>query len=324
MSFSDILGQDRQVKIIRKAIENGRVPHAYLFLGEEGVGRKLTALTLAKALNCANETADSCDVCGSCRKITNGSHPDVNVVEPEGSFIKIDQIRRLQRSLQYKPYEGKKKVCLIPHAEKMNPAAANSLLKTLEEPTRDTVLILITTSPHLLLPTVNSRCQRLKFQPLASDVIAKVVKEKLGGGEAASRIGSLARGSLDRAYALAEGAALEYRDKLIKKINSISPDDISNTFKLAEEMSREKDRLIDTLEFLKTWFRDLLIFKEGCPADRLINVDFLTDIKRLAGNFTVMDLVEKVRVINNTQSALLQNSNKRLTMEVMLTKLCQN
>ncbi len=325
MSFSDILGQDRQVALLKRAIENNRVPHAYLFLGEEGVGRKLTALTLAKALNCSNETADSCDLCGSCRRITSGNHPDVTILEPDGNFIKIDQIRKLQRSLQYKPYEGGKKVCLIPHAEKMNEAAANAFLKTLEEPTPDTILILISTSPHLLLATVNSRCQRLKFQPLPHAVIAMVVEERLEKGkETASRVAHLARGSLGRAHKLAEGTTLEYRDKIIKKINSLSPNDINDTFKLAEDMSKEKDLLVDTLEFLKTWYRDLLIFKEGCPSDRLINFDFLPEIERIEGKFTVTDLVEKVRIIIDTQSALQRNSNKRLTMEVMLTRLCHN
>jgi len=324
MAFKDILGQERQVGIIRKAIENDRIPHAYLFLGEQGVGKKLMALTLAKALNCFNETSDSCDMCLSCRKITSGNHPDITIVEPEGNFIKVNQIRGLQRSFQYKPYEGKKRVCVIPSAEKMNPAAANSFLKTLEEPSSDTIIILITTSPHMLLLTINSRCQRLKFQPLPTSIISRVIREKLGEGEdVASRIASLARGSLARAFELAEGSTMEYRTRLVKKINSLSPDDIDNTFKLAEEMSKEKDQLIDILEFLKTWFRDLLIFQEGRPLDRLINIDFLADIQRLAGKSTAMDLVEKVRIINDTQSALLHNSNKRLAMEVMLTRLCQ-
>ena len=324
MSFSNILGQDRQIRIIKKALERERVPHAYLFLGEEGVGRRSTAMTLAKAMNCSVEICDSCDTCGSCRKITSGNHPDFTLVEPEGNFIKIQQIRELQRSLQFKPYDGKRKVCLIPNAEKMNPAAANALLKTLEEPPPDTTLILTTTSPHLLLPTINSRCQRLRFQPLSSRIIARVIKEKLGKGEEdALKVAALARGSLHRAFKLVEGDTLEYRDKLIKKINSLSSNDIDNTFKLAEEISKEKDQLLKDLEFLKTWFRDLLIFKEDCPLDRLINVDFPAKIKELSVKFTVSDLIKKVAIINEAQRALQRNSNKRLTTEVMLARLCQ-
>ncbi|MBI4621440.1 MAG: DNA polymerase III subunit delta' [Desulfobacterales bacterium] len=324
MSFKDVLGQDRQIEIIKKAIENNRVPHAYLFLGEEGVGKKRTALTLAKALNCCAEPADSCDECGPCRKIINGNHPDVTVVEPEGNSIKINQIRGLQRSLQYKPYEGKKKVCIIPNAEKMNPASANSILKTLEEPPPETVLILITTSSHLLLSTINSRCQKLKFQPLTNDLISKIIKEKVGKDEETSlKIASLAGGNLNRAYELSEGTTLEYRNRLIEKINALSPNNINETFEFAEEMSKEKEELVGALQFLKAWFRDILIFKEGCPLDRLINADFLEEIKRLSGRFTTTDLLRKLRIINDAELALLRNSNKRLTLEVMLGKLCQ-
>ena len=324
MSFKDVLGQDRQIEIIKKAIENNRVPHAYLFLGEEGVGKKRTALTLAKALNCCAEPTDSCDECNSCRKIMNGNHPDVTVVEPEGNSIKINQIRELQRSLKYKPYEGKKKVCIIANAEKMNLAAANSMLKILEEPPPDIVLILTTTSPYLLLSTINSRCQKLKFQPLTNDLISKIIKEKLGKDEETSlKIASLAGGNLNRAYELSEGTTIEYRNRLIEKINALSPNNINETLEFAEEMSKEKEELIGALQLLKTWFRDILIFKENCPVDRLINADFLEEIKRLSERFTIMDLLRKLRITNDAELALLRNSNKRLTLEVMLGKLSQ-
>lgn len=324
MSFKNVLGQDRQIEVIRKAIENNRVPHAYLFLGEEGVGKRSTALTLAKALNCCVEPTDSCDECDSCRKITSGNHPDVIIVEPEGNLIKINQIRELQRSLKYKPYEGKKRVCIIANAEKMNLTATNSMLKILEEPPPDVVLILITTSPNLLLSTINSRCQRLKFQPLANKLIAKIIKEKLGKDEEASlKIASLAGGSLNRAYELSEGTILEYRNRLIKKISALSPNHINETLELAEEMSKIKEELIFTLQLLKTWFRDILIFKENCPLDRLINADFTEEIKRLSGRFTTKGLLGKLRIINDAELALLRNSNKRLTLEVMLGKLSQ-
>ena len=325
MSFKDIIGQDRQITAIKKAIEKNRVPHAFLFLGEEGIGKRLTAITLAKALNCSTKTDDACDLCGACRKITHGNHPDVTVIEPEGNFIKIHQVRELQRTLQYKPYEGEKKVCIIPDAEKMNQASASSLLKTLEEPPPNTIIILITTSPHLLLPTVSSRCQRLNFQPLTPDFIARVIKERLGKEEeTAFRMALLARGSLKRAYDLAEGTTIEHRNHLIRKLHALSSDDFDNIFKLAEEMSQEKDELIDTLEFLMTWFRDLLVYKENCPQDRLINFNFLQEIKEAVKGFTSMEILEKFRIISDAKKALLMNSNKRLTLEVMLTRLYHN
>ncbi|MFH2011831.1 MAG: DNA polymerase III subunit delta' [Pseudomonadota bacterium] len=324
MSFKDILGQYRQIAIIKKAIEINRVPHAYLFLGEEGVGKRLTAITLAKALNCLVEFADSCDECDSCRKIISGNHPDVTVIEASGNSIKIDQIREMQRFLKYKSFEGEKKVCIIPNVEKMNLAAANSILKTLEEPSPDIVLILTTTSPHMLLPTINSRCQKLKFQPLNSDLIFKLIKEKLDKDkEASSRIASLAGGSLNKAYELSEGNTLENMDRLIEKICVISDNNVGKIFEFAEEISKEREEIISSLQFLKTFFRDILIFKENCSQDRLINIGFIEEVKRLSGSLSVLNLLEKYRIINDAELALMRNSNKRLTLEVMLTKLYQ-
>ena len=324
MSFKEIPGQERQIEIIKNAIKNDRVPHAYLFLGEDGIGKTQTALTMAKALNCSSQVDDSCDMCRTCRKIDNGNHPDITVLEPEGTYIKISQIRELQRSLQYKPYEERKRVCIIPDAEKLTLEAKNALLKTLEEPPPETILILISTRPHLLLSTISSRCQRLKFQPLAPNVIAKVIKEKLKKDEStALKIASLAGGSLKNACELAEKSTLEYRDRLIHKLNALSSENIDGIFEFAEELSKEKDELIRILDLLKMWFRDLLVFKEGVSVDRLKNQDFLREIKQHETRFTTADLLEKISVVNDAQSALLMNSNKRLTLEVMFLKLCQ-
>ncbi|MDY6856004.1 MAG: DNA polymerase III subunit delta' [Thermodesulfobacteriota bacterium] len=324
MSFREIPGQERQIEIIKNAIKNDRVPHAYLFIGEYGIGKRLTALTMAKALNCSSKFDDSCDICRACRKIDKGNHPDITVLEPKGTYVKINQIRELQRSLQYKPYEGRKRVCIIPDAEKLTLEAKNALLKTLEEPPSDTILLLISASPHLLLSTINSRCQRLKFQPLTPNVIANVIKEKFKKDEStALKIASLAGGSLKNAYEMVEKSTLEYRDRLIQKLNTLSFDNIDRIFEFAEELSKKKDELIRILDLLKMWFRDLLVFKEGFCVDRLKNQDFLKEIKWHEKRFATADLLEKIRIINDAQSALLMNSNKRLTLEVMFLKLCQ-
>ena len=325
MSFADIIGQDRQIMIIKRALKGDRVPHAYLFLGERGIGKLLTAFTLAKALNCLTETTDACEECRSCKKTDQGNHPDIALLQPEGSFIKINQIRELQRTLQYKSYEGRKKVRIIQDAEKMNLSASNALLKTLEEPPPDTVLILITMSPHMLLPTIRSRCQRVRFQPIPTHLIAQTIKEKQGmDHDTALRAASLARGSLGRAYELAETEMLDHKREYIKKINALPANDIDSAFKLAEEMSKERDELIQILDIFETWYRDLLVFKEGCSLHRLINLDFTDEIKKMSQRFSVADLMEKLRIIHDTQSALLSNSNVRLTMEVMLTKISQD
>jgi len=154
MPFSEIIGHEHNIKVLLRSIERGRLHHAHIFSGPEGVGKRLTAVSLAKALNCREMVADFCGHCVSCKKIDDGNHPDVKIVVPDGQFIKIDQIRDLQHDLQFRPFEGKKRVFIIDSADKMGLPAANSLLKTLEEPPRDSILILVTANLHSLLPAL--------------------------------------------------------------------------------------------------------------------------------------------------------------------------
>jgi len=199
MSFSSIIGHDRPVSILKRAIQNNAVAHAYLFSGEQGIGKRLTALAFAAALNCqAYGPEGACGACPSCRMSAAGAHPDVRIVMPEShdeqllatlnskeaakasDEIKIDQIRRAQESISLRPSEGRKKVLIVDSAEAMNDAAQNAFLKTLEEPPGDSLIILISAMPQSLLPTIRSRCQELKFQPLPRPVLAEELKEKRG------------------------------------------------------------------------------------------------------------------------------------------------
>jgi len=164
MSFNDIFGHDKQIALLKGFIEQNRLPHALLFYGMEGIGKKTTALVFAKALNCLRENQDACDDCSSCRKVDHKNHLDVVLLEAEGQFIKIQAVRDLQQQMKFKPWEGKKRVCIIDDAEKMNDIAANALLKTLEEPSASNIMILISARPHQLPATVVSRCQQLKFR----------------------------------------------------------------------------------------------------------------------------------------------------------------
>ena len=161
MTFSRIIGHDRQKSILQRALSGGRLAHAYLFAGPEGVGKRLMALAVARALFCM--TGNGCGECAACRKLEHSNHPDLHVLEPDGASIKIEQVRAIQRDLSLRPGEGSRKICLIEAAETTTTGAANALLKTLEEPRGDTLLILLTSQPQRLLETIRSRCQPLHF-----------------------------------------------------------------------------------------------------------------------------------------------------------------
>ncbi|MFQ6108631.1 MAG: DNA polymerase III subunit delta', partial [Candidatus Aminicenantales bacterium] len=191
MAFKDVLGNDRQKKILRRALRKGRIPNSLLFCGLDGVGKRSTALVLAKAMNCEKSSDDACEACPSCRAISRGVFPDVMVVSPEKNVIKIDQMRILKQTAYLKPMTGKKRFFIVTEAEKMNDEASNSLLKILEEPPHFSHIILISSNPDMLKPTIKSRCQTLHFQPISKEDIEKILLEKGFGKEKAKIISLL-------------------------------------------------------------------------------------------------------------------------------------
>ncbi|PIP08873.1 MAG: DNA polymerase III subunit delta', partial [Syntrophobacteraceae bacterium CG23_combo_of_CG06-09_8_20_14_all_50_8] len=196
MLFKDIFGHERQIALLKGFMAQDRLPHALLFHGVEGIGKKTTALVFAKALNCLTGNHDACDACSSCRKVDHKNHLDVVVFEAEGQFIKIQAVRDLQQQLKFKPWEGKKRVCIINDAEKMNNVAANALLKTLEEPPSSNIMILISAQPHQLPATIISRCQQLRFSPLTEDDVVAFLKARFSlETEAAQVLASSSGGS---------------------------------------------------------------------------------------------------------------------------------
>jgi len=200
MKLADILGQERVVDALRRSIAANRVAHAYLFEGPNGCGRRTTALALVQALFCAAPVAgDACGACPSCRKLAAGHHPDLHLLEPlpDKRDIVIDQVRELQQVLSLRPYEASRKACLIHPAERMTVGAANSLLKTLEEPPGHAVIILLASQSDLLLPTVRSRCQHLRFSPLDDQTVAAVLKAHGMDLELAAKLAPLAEGALN-------------------------------------------------------------------------------------------------------------------------------
>lgn len=175
MPLRDIPGQDRVKAQLAAALRSGAVSHAYVFEGPRGTGRKDTALALAQALHCESGEADACGVCADCRKVANGNHPDVLLIDPDGASVKLEQIRELQRRFAYKSDSEKPRVYIIEEAERLTAQAANALLKFLEEPGPGTVAILITDNIGRLLPTIRSRAQRLTFVPLAPETMEKTL-----------------------------------------------------------------------------------------------------------------------------------------------------
>ncbi|RMF46220.1 MAG: DNA polymerase III subunit delta' [Deltaproteobacteria bacterium] len=319
MTFDQIIGHQQQKDIFRRAIGAGRLAHAYLFEGPEGIGKKLMATAVARALCCLEGTG--CGSCAACRKIDHRNHPDLHMVEPEGAGIKIEQIRRLTRELAYRPVEGRKKICIIDRADSMNPAAGNALLKTLEEPPGDTILILLSSHPERLLQTIRSRCQRVPFHRLPREEVLTVLTERLGIEEPEARVlAALAEGSFARAAGSGREEFGSLRREVFAWFSAERLTDPGSRLRLAEELDRRKDDLPDIIDILQTLYRDALHLALG-RGNQAVNVDATDFITRLAGGKTIHSLLGKIDSLEQVRRQLERNVNRQLAINVLLERL---
>lgn len=320
MTFESILGHDRQKDILRRALSGDRLAHAYLFGGPEGVGKRLMALALTRAVFCLDGTG--CGHCSACRKVDHNNHPDLHVLEPDGQSIKIEQVRRIQKELSYKPLEAPKKVCLIDGAEKLNVAAANAFLKTLEEPSGDALLILLSSSPEAVLSTIRSRCQRLPFSRIPRGTLEQVLCERLEIGHAEAHIlAALSEGSFHKALGTDRELYLDRRRDILKTLSGLSSGRVVPIFELAATLAAEKDQAHAILEILQAFYRDLLLTQYGRPEDELVNIDLKEKIVRMAQRHRPESLLHKLAAIETTSRQLDRNVNRQLCFEVLLMQL---
>ena len=318
MSFKDIQGQDRATSFLRGSIESGRISHAYIFYGPYGIGKKLTAMNFAKALNCsaANEAggasfAQSCDACIPCRKIDSSNHPDVSVLRPEkeGGSISIDAVRALIKDASLKPYEAKKKVYIIDEADGMKEEASNAFLKTLEEPPSDSVFILIAESLRRLPATIVSRSQVVKFFPLRVDEVKDILIKLYGVDEPKAHVLShLSAGRLGDAVKYADEAFLAKREKVIAAL-------ADRTFFESDFDKLSKTDLKVYLAILLTWYRDILVAKSGGP--EVVNIDRKDVIIAEAAKTGFDRLEQMIGQIISTYSYVEQNANPKLAMAAL-------
>lgn len=320
MLFKDIKGQEKAIGFLKSAIGQDRVAHAYLFHGLDGVGKRTTALAFAKVLNCREPGTDPCGECISCRKIERGSHPDVITIEPDGAFIRIKEIRELQEQMMFRPAEGRTRMFIILEAEKMNSAAANALLKTLEEPSGSNILVLVTARQHQLPLTVLSRCQRIKFQPLCSGDIAGLLENHFSvETQAASTLAAISGGSIGKALEMKDNDYAARRKELIDKLALIStPLDF---FPVLAAMANDRDVILEGLEIMKSYFRDILVFSETGENRQVFNRDRLEAIRKAAGRMSKQELLNSMKIMNDAVRALEQNANRQLLLEMMMFRL---
>lgn len=322
MSFSDIIGHKGPIGLLKSDIERGRVPNAYLFSGEEAIGKRLVATTFAKALNCLEGGADSYKGCPSCRMIDGGTHPDVGIIVPDGTQIKIAQIRAIQEKLVYTPYKGRRRVYIIDNAEKMTLEASNSFLKTLEEPLGDTTIILIASRPNSLPATLLSRCEMIRFVAPSSDLIADLIVKKRGLGYDEARILSLiSMGKVGVALNSEKGDLIGERDKIMDLIPQIMKEGISRIFETSSDLSGSPDEMEKAIFWLMIILRDLLIFKESYDPSMVINHDRIGEIESMAKEISSYNIIRFIYRIWEAEKLVIRNINKQLTLDLLLISI---
>ncbi len=240
-----LVGQETAVRALKSSIDADRVGHAYLFAGPQGVGRALAALALAASVNCADNGCGSCDVCS---RILRGAHPDVHPVAAEGGQIVVDQVRAIREEAARAPFEGRRKVFIMDEAERLNPAAANALLKVLEEPAGGSLFVLMTEAPDDVLPTVVSRCRRVEFAPLGLPDIVRVLIDHHGVTEDRARWSATAGGDLATALRLAKDEeAEERRARHLGYPERLAASDPAEAIRLADAVRAEADAAVAAL-----------------------------------------------------------------------------
>lgn len=316
MPFSRVIGQETPVDVLRRALRSGKTAHAYLFEGIAGCGKGTTALAFVEAAFCGRD--DGCGTCPACRKMATHQHPDLHLVEPDGAFIKIDQVRELQRELVLRPIEAPLKACIIRDADRLNPSAGNALLKTLEEPPGSALMILLTTNLDSVLSTVRSRCQLLRFAPLPEELIEEQLIAS-GRDRAAARLAaSLAGGSLGKALGDEEADTVD-RQALLERLWTLSLGDTAPLFAAAEEMAANREQALKQLDVLASLLRDVLLIQGG--SDAVVNRDIMPFLESEAARLSRERNLERISHTMEARQALMRNANPRLTLDVLLMRL---
>ena len=314
---NSIIGHQQIIEQLQRTVASRRIAGAYLFVGPAGVGKETVARYFAGLIFCQQEAQPPtvCGTCLACRKVDSGNHPDLQFIRPDGSLLKIGQIRELQRQVIYQPLEASRKVYILTDVDRMNPEAENCLLKTLEEPPAASVLILLTSNVQALLPTTRSRCQILQFHPMPTQELATILVDRYSAApEQAITLAIAAEGSIGKAI-----TQFEKGNSLTEKVPEILREtDQLAAFRLAEDFKNNPE----TLGELVTWYRDLLFLQQGAPSELITHIYSVEELRVIVPYYSRLRIQQAIQTVFDTKSLLENtNTNATLALEVMCLKL---
>jgi DNA polymerase-3 subunit delta' len=331
--FDELIGNDRVKKLLRRMLQSSRLPGAMLFSGEDGVGKKLFALEIARALNCRSpQGVEACGSCADCKRTLKINYPasddsddwkgiiwtdhaDVGLVVAPKRVLLVDQMRAIENAANYRPFEGKARVFIVEDADKLNENSANALLKILEEPPPTSHVILLTSRPAWLLPTIRSRCQVIRFSPLAAAEIENHLTQNKIADAAEARVRArVARGSLSRALEEDLDDFLEQRKTMLEVVGALArSDDRLQLLRSAEQLNEAqyKDEYETRLDVLETLIRDVWLLSLGADAGIIVNEDVLPELKGMANGLDSKWPAIWIGQIEEMREQLVVNINRK-------------
>ena len=339
--FNQLVGNQGVKKLLKRMLESGRVPGALLFMGEEGVGKKLFAVELAKALNCRSPRGvEACDECSACRRIANFNYPqsdksedwdqlirtdhaDVALVMAPKRVLKVDQMRSIEREANYRPFEGKARVFLVDDADKLNDSSANALLKTLEEPPRTSHVILITSRPAMLLPTIRSRCQVIRFSPLSVEEIEQYLSaDKTSKASEVRLRARLAGGSIGRALRSDLEGYESQRAVMLRVLDALAiTGDRYQLLNVSEELNsaKYKDDYEAMLDILEGLIRDA--WRLALGAKEIVNEDLRAQLAKISEKIDSRNAARWIAETELLREQLTVNINRKVATDALFLSM---
>jgi DNA polymerase III subunit delta' len=329
MPFADLIGHQRAIALLRSTIRQDRVAHAYLFHGEDRIGKRLVAIRFAQAVNCDDTASaaqgDACGRCRSCTQIEAGTHPDVTRIEPDpeqaNPQIKIERVREMESQIIYRPLVGRLKTVIIDEADRLTLGAANALLKTLEEPPAHSLFVLVSSRPLALPGTIRSRCQAVRFVPPArTDVERALAARRQLAPPDARFLAAMTQARIGEALG-ADLAALRQKHADYRAVTSMkalgSP---AAALAIAEALAKG-DGAAEALDWVARWLRDLVLVKIGADADLLLDAERLTELRDVARRADADALLDLVTEVESLERATARNVNGQIALETLLLRI---
>ncbi len=345
--LTEILGREEMTKHLREAIVREKVSHAYIFSGEPGTGKKTVAKVFAQTLLCegidkhmhkigdaVQEKAYACGVCDSCKKALAGTNPDIIFIGKEKgkSNISVDDIRgKVVEDAAVKPYKGRYKIYIIKEAQEMSIEAQSALLKTLEEPPEYVVIMLLVSSPDMLLHTIRSRAEQIEVPVLSDEIVEKFLREALEDDDTVTDDDiqfavTFAEGKIGRGMACFQNPHFKaLKDDVLNVVLNIKNMSIPEMTACVRKAEGYKDLLLDYyFELMTLWYRDILLFESTRDANGVVYKEYITDISRQASVITYEGLENITEAIQKAKQRIAANVNFEITMELLFTTICEN